>query len=278
MSVSVLVLTLNEEANLARCLESVKWSDDIVVLDDGSTDRTVEIARGAGARVICHSAGGEREQRMYSIREIPFKYRWLYNPDADELTPEDLRKEILEVTGDAARPEVAYRLRFKTMFMGRCLRHSSLYPTWVMRLFRPEKIRLERGTNLSYIADGPVGFLRSHFVHHSFAKGLNAWLEKHNRYSALEALEAARHIRDNEIDWGGLVAASDAVRRRRAIKELSFRLPFRPALRFLYMYILRGGFLDGRPGLTYCRLLSMYEYMIILKMKEIMRREKGLPV
>ncbi len=261
-----------------RCLESVKWSDDVVVLDDGSSDRTVEIAVGAGARVIRHSAGGERLQRMYSIRNIPFKYEWVYNPDADEITPEDLKEEILQVTADTTRPEVAYRMRFKTIFMGRWLRHSSLYPTWVLRLFRPANLRLERETNLTYVTDGPVGYLHSHFLHYSFAKGFDAWFAKHNRYSTLEAIEAAKGMCEAVIDWAGLAAARDPVRRRRALKELSCRLPLRPTLRFLYMYLVRGGFLDGRPGLTYCRLLSIYEYMIVLKMNERMRREKGLPV
>lgn len=276
--ISVLVLTKNEEINVARCLECLSWSDDVVILDDGSTDRTVEIARRMGARVISHSAGNENEQRTYSLRKIEFKHRWVYNPDADEITPDALRDEMLAVVADGSRPEVAYRMRFKTMFMGRWVKHSSLYPTWVMRLFRPERIGFERSTNLRYVADGPVGRLQSHFLHYSFNRGLKAWFAKHNEYALHEAHECIKDLRENKVDWRGLCCRKAPVRRRAAIKQLSFRLPLRPALRFLYMYLFRLGFLDGWPGYTYCRLLSVYESMIVMQMKELQRRERGLPV
>lgn len=275
--ISVLVLTLNEEKNLESCLESVSWSDDIVVFDSYSTDRTLEIAKMTGARVIQRKFDNELDHRTASLK-LNFKYPWLYNPDADEITTPELRDEMLSVVSDTKRTEVAYRVRFKTMFMGKWIRHSSLYPTWVMRLFRPEKIRFERATNLTYIADGAVGFLQSHFKHYSFKNGLNAWFEKHNKYSWHEAQEAIKHNKEARLDLSDLLDFSNPVLRRRTLKELLFRLPFRPTLRFLYMYFFRLGFLDGLPGLTYCRLLSMYEQMIVLKMKEIRRREKGLPI
>jgi hypothetical protein len=113
-------------------------------------------------------------------------------------------------------------------------------------------------------------------LHNSFNKGLNAWFDKHNKYSWHEAEESLKSLRAGPFAWRELVSL-DSIKRRRALKELSVRLPCRPFLRFLYMYLWRRGFLDGLPGLTYCRLLSMYEYMIVLKMKEIKRREKGLP-
>ncbi len=275
--ISVLILTKNEEVNLPRCLESVAWSDDIVVLDDHSDDRTVDIARQAGARVIVHSAGHELAQRTYSLRSIPFRHRWVYNPDADEVTPPALRDEMLAVVADRFRPEVAYRVRFKNIFQGRWIRHASLYPTWVMRLFRPECIRLERTVNLTYLAGGPVGRLHNHFLHYSFERGMRAWLEKHVRYAYYEALENARHLRQGRVDWRGLLAAGDPVRRRAALKQLSFRLPLRPWLRFFYMYVLRRGFLDGQAGYTYCRLLKLYEEMIVLQLGDLLRQQAEPP-
>jgi hypothetical protein len=147
----------------------------------------------------------------------------------------------------------------------------------VVRLFRPEKISFSRNINLQYIIDGPEGHLDCHFEHHSFNKGLNAWVEKHNRYSWHEAREAIQSLEKSSVPWRDIFSTS-SVSRRKALKELSFRLPFRPTSRFLYMYFLRLGFLDGREGLAYCRLLSMYEYLIVLKMKELQRRAKGLPI
>ncbi len=269
MNISVLILTLNEEKNLSRCLESVAWSDDIVVFDSFSSDRTVEIARRAGARVIQRRFDSEAAQRAASLR-VPFKHPWVYNPDADEVATTELRDEMRAVTADLSRPEVAWRVRRKDMFMGRWLRHCSLYPTWLVRLFRPEAIRFERSINLRYLVDGPEGRLCGHMIHYSFEKGIEAWFEKHNQYSSAEAREMLAVLRDGGAGWRDL-ASRDPVARRRALKDLSFRLPFRPALRFSYMYFARLGFLDGLPGLTYCRLLAIYEYLIGLKAKEIAR-------
>ena len=274
--ISVLILTLNEERNLPACLESVKWSDDIVVFDSFSTDRTVEIARAAGARVIQRQFDNERDHRTAAL-QAGFRHPWVYNPDADEITPTNLQKEMLQVVNDPARQQVAYRVRFKTMFMGRWLRHSSLYPTWVIRLFQPGKIAFERTINLRYVVQGPEGRLQNHFEHYSFNKGLNAWFEKHNRYSWHEAAESLKTLAEDRFRWMDLFSAN-AVERRRMLKELSFRLPCRPQLRFLYMYFLRFGFLDGRGGYAYCRLLAIYEQMIVIKMDELRRRERGLGI
>ncbi|WP_342240773.1 glycosyltransferase family 2 protein [Inquilinus sp. OTU3971] len=274
MSISVLILTLNEEINLPGCLAAVAWSDDIVVLDSGSTDRTVEIARAAGARVHHRVQDNEHAQRTYGLQQIEFKHPWVYMPDADEITPPELRDEMLAIAADPDRPEVLFRVRFKNIFMGRWIRHSSLYPTWVVRLVRPEKISFERQINLQCVADGAEGRLQSHFYHYSFNKGLNAWYEKHNRYSWFEAQESLKSLRQGGFKLTDIFSRRSELRRR-ALKELSFRMPFRPALRFLYMYFIRRGFLDGMPGYLYCRLLTAYEYMIVVKMMEIRRREQG---
>jgi glycosyltransferase involved in cell wall biosynthesis len=276
MRISILILTLNEEKNLPRCLESLRWSDDIVVMDSFSTDQTLEIARAAGARVVQRKFDNERDQRTASLK-LEFKHPWVYNPDADEVTPLELRDEMLRVVQDKSRSEVAYRVRFKTMFMGRWIKHSSLYPTWVVRLFRPEAISFERTINLRCVVNGLEGKLQSHFEHYTFNKGLDAWFDKHNRYSSQEAKENLRLIERGGFCFGNLWSV-EPPKRRRALKELSFRLPFRMPLRFFYMYLVRLGFLDGLPGYHYCRLLTIYEYMIVLKMREIRRRQQGLPL
>jgi hypothetical protein len=168
-------------------------------------------------------------------------------------------------------------MRRKDHFWGRWIKHSTLYPSWFIRFYRPEWIRYETRSVHEYpVVDGPVGELRGHLIHHSFAKGTGDWMRKHVQYAELEALENLRSL-DEGMSVGGLLSI-DPVRRRRALKELSFRLPFRPALRFTYMYFLRGGFLDGRPGFTYCRLLAIYEYLITLEIKAARRRARGLVV
>jgi glycosyltransferase involved in cell wall biosynthesis len=246
-----------------------------VVFDSFSTDRTVEIARAAGARVIQRAFDDERSQRTASLR-VPFRHRWVYNPDADEILTPGLRDEMLEAAADASRPEVAYRVRFKTMFCGRWIRRSSLYPTWVVRLLRPEYISFERSVNLRYLASGSEGRLRGHFEHHTFHKGIAAWLEKHNRYSSGEAAENLRFLSRPRSPWTNLLSRAPVLHRR-ALKELSYGLPFRPLLRFIYMYLFRLGFLDGRPGFDYCVLLSLYESMIVLKINEMRRATALIP-
>jgi glycosyltransferase involved in cell wall biosynthesis len=274
--ISVLILTLNEEINLQRCLESVRWSDDVVVLDSFSADRTVEIAKSAGARVIQRKFDNWAAHQNWAMENIQFKHPWVYYSDADEVVTPELREEMKKVVGSVSPQVVACRLRYKNYFMGRWIRHCGIYPAWILRLFRPEKVRWERLVNPTPVVAGEVGKLQSHFEHYSFSKGLNAWFDKHNRYSWQEAEESLKSLAQGGLSFGDLLSREPATRRR-ALKELSFRLPCRPSLRFLYMYFLRLGFLDGRPGYHYCRLLSIYEYMIVLKMKEIRRRQAGLP-
>ncbi len=265
MKISALILTLNEEHNIHRCLDSLSWTDDIVVLDSFSSDRTVEIAKAAGARVFQRHFDTEIQQRSASLR-LPFKYPWVFNPDADELTPNDLRDEMLALV---ANPGInkAFRVRFKNMFMGRWIRYSSLYPTWIMRLFQPQCISFERQVNLRYVVNGSEGRLNNHLLHYSFNKGMEAWLSKHNTYSTGEAMETIA-VLNRTLNLKDLFQV-DPVARRRALKELSFRLPARYTLRFLYMYLFRRGFLDGAPGYHYCRLLSSYEHIMFLKTREL---------
>jgi glycosyltransferase involved in cell wall biosynthesis len=278
VTVSVLILTLNEEANLPGCLESVAWCDDIAVFDSGSSDRTVEIARAAGARVFRRDFDDYGSQREAARTEVDYRHDWVLALDADERVDAELREEILRLTAsEDSAGHAAYRMRRKDHFIGRWIRHSTLYPSWFVRLYRPRAIRYEPRSVHEYprIA-GTVGELRGHLLHYGFGKGFTDWMGKHVRYARLEAAENLRHLDEGKVDWPGL-ASRDPVRRRRALKGLSFRLPLRPLLRFGYMYLLRRGFLDGYPGFTYCCLLAIYEYLIVLNLREQRGRAAGRP-
>jgi hypothetical protein len=210
------------------------------------------------------------------VQNIDFKYPWVYYSDADEVVTSELAQEMTSLVGNPNRKEVAYRLRFKNMFMGKWLRYSSLYPTWVMRLFRPDKVRWERLVNPVPVVDGREGRLRHHFLHYSFRKGLDEWFRKHNKYSDAEAREAVKVLSSTGPDWRGIVSF-DAVRRRKALKDLSFRVPFRAPLIFLYLMLFRGGLFDGPAGWTYCRMRAYYEFLIGIKVREHRMRERGIP-
>lgn len=268
--ISALVLTLNEERNIDACLDSLSWSNDVVVLDSGSTDRTVERCKARGARVVTRAFDNWAGHQNWALENIEFRHPWVYYSDADEVVTPSLAREMSFAVAGPTNC-VAFRVRYKNYFMGRWIRHSSLYPTWVLRLFRPAKVHWERVVNPVAIVDGPVGRLQSHFEHFSFNKGLEAWIDKHNRYSTGEAHETVEALRRRCVSFAALLS-TDASVRRKALKELSARIPCRPAARFLYMYLLRAGCLDGYPGLVYCSLLAAYEGMIALKVEELNSR------
>lgn len=275
MSVSVLILTLNEESNIAACLDSLAWSDDIVVLDSLSSDATCRIAESRGARTVSRPFDNWSAHQNWAVSSIEFRHPWVLYLDADERCSPELRDEVL-ACARATAPESAFRLRRKDYFMGRWLKHAQLYPTWFVRVFRPERIRYERLVNPVAVVDGPVGVLQEHIIHYPFSHGISHWIARHNRYSDMEALEAAK-LRDHG-GRGGRLWTRDSIERRRALKDVFFRLPARPVLKFLYYYCWRRGFLDGRAGLSYASLQAIYEYMIACKSWELERRRRGLPV
>ncbi len=278
MNVSVLILTLNEEHNLPGVLRNVRWCDDVVVLDSMSTDRSRQVARRLGARVVERRFDDWSTHFNWAMDHIPFRHEWIFMLDADERIPPSLLAEVRTAVARAGPGVGAFAMRRRNMLLGRWIRHSSLYDTWLPRLMRRGRVRYEdRLVHPLTLVEGETRRLRGAYVHHSFSKGFADWFEKHNRYSDFEAIETIRHLSAGRVDWGALLGR-DPILRRRALKTLSFRIPARPLFKFAYYYLLRGGFLDGRPGLTYSILQSIYEYMICLKVREIERRKRGLPV
>lgn len=269
---SVLILTRNEEQNLPDCLASVKWSDDIVVLDSCSTDQTAALAKTADARVFERPFDDFAAQRNYALDKIPFRHSWVFHLDADERFTEPLRRECETVI--AADQHSGFLVPSKLMFMDKWLRWSGMYPVYQMRLMKLGEIRFIQAGHGQREADAKrgVGKLHEPYLHYNFSKGLDDWREKHDRYSSKEAEESLQERQKGQIGWHDLWG-NDPVARRRALKRLSMRLPCRPTLRFLYMYVFRLGFLDGRPGLLYCRLLATYEKMIVTKLKDLQRRQ-----
>jgi len=275
VSVSVLILTLNEEINIAACLESLSWCDDVVVLDSLSTDGTQAIAAEHGARVVTRAFDNWSAHQNWAVANIEFRHPWVLYLDADERCLPGLRDEVLG-RALALAPEAAFRIRRKDFFMGHWLKHAQLYPTWLVRLFRPQRIRYERLVNPVAVVDGPMGELAEHIILYPFSHGVSHWIARHNRYSDMEAVEAAK-VRGHRAVSGSRWSR-DPNERRRALKDIYQQMPARPLLRFLYCYGWRRGFLDGRAGLTFATLQAIYEYMIACKGAELERRRRGLPV
>lgn len=270
---SIYILTYNEEIDIAACIESALMSDDIIVVDSFSRDRTVEIAHRYPVRVVQHPFETHGKQRTWMLQSVPTKYEWVYILEADERMTPALFQECLEAT--KTEKYIGYYVAEKVIFMDRWIRRSTQYPRYQMRLFRKDKVWFsDYGHTEREVCEGPTGFITETYPHYTCSKGLSRWIEKHNRYSTDEAAETLRQLEKGSVSLRDLVLGHSEVARRRALKDLSLRLPFRPLLRFLYMYFLLGGFLDGRAGFAWCTLQAFYEYLILLKVWEMV----NLPV
>lgn len=276
MSVSVLILTFNEEANIRDCLASVAWSDDIVVLDSMSTDRTGELATAAGARLVLREFDHYAGQRTFGLTQIVFRHSWVLMLDADERVPASLREEMLRAVATMHPGVTLLQMRRRDHLFGTWIRGSSGYPTWFGRLARVGHVRVERPINEEYHTDGRIERLHHALDHFPFNKGFSEWIRKHDRYSTMEAeLLVARG--PQRVEWAQLVSR-DPVARRKQLKALLYGLPGRPLIVFLSLYLLRGGVLEGRAGLTFSLLRAGYEFMIDCKTRELRRRNAGQPL
>lgn len=273
--ISVLVLCKNEEHDLPRCLQSVQWSDDILVFDSFSTDRTVEIAKAHGARVIQRIFDNYAAQRNAALHEQPFRHEWLLLVDADEEIPAQLAEEMRQRLSRTNEKPAAFRIRRRDFFMGTWLKHAQISPFYV-RLVRPDKVHYERAINEVLKVDGEVEELQEPFDHFPFSKGLRHWIDKHNLYSTMEAVEAQRVRQASKGDFSLRTAlfGQDFNVRRFHQKGLFYQVPCRPLLKLAYMTVVRRAFLDGTAGITYSVLQSIYEYFIVLKTRELESTQK----
>ena len=264
-AVSVLILTLNEADNLPRCLDALAWCDDVVVLDSGSTDGTVELARARGARVLERPFDDFATQRNFGIDAGDWRHEWILHLDADEVVTPDLVEELARRVG--RETFLAYRLPSRLMFMGQWLRHCGDYPAYQVRLGRRDALRFHQVGHgqREALAPDQVGTFEADYLHYSFSKGLGDWFARHNRYSDDEARHALGLAQAGGGFRPGDLLSGDRTTRRRALKDLAANLPLRGTLRLLHLFVLRGGFRDGRAGWIYCRMMSVYEQMIAIK-------------
>lgn len=285
LPISVIVPIKNEERNVAACLQSVAWADDIWIVDSHSTDRTCEIARLHGAQVAQFDyPGGFPKKKNWALQNLPLKHDWVLLIDADERVMPELEAEIRGLFRGANLLD-GYYLNRRLIFLGRWIKHCGWYPSWNLRLFKRRLGRFERleaedvenagdvEVHEHVVLEGQAGYLKHDLLHEDF-KSIYHFVERHNRYSNWDAKVYA--------NLAGGVAASSSIKaslfgapleRKRFIKRMWARLPFRPALRFVWMYFIKRGFLDGRPGLIFCTLMTMHEAVISGKMyeEELMR-------
>jgi glycosyltransferase involved in cell wall biosynthesis len=263
--ISVVILTLNEADSLQRSLDSVAFSDDILVVDSGSTDGTADIARAAGARVVTRAFDSFAGQRNFAMDTGAFRNPWVLHLDADEVVTPELRDELQALArAGAAAAFPVYRIPSRLIFMGRWLRHAGMYPAYQVRFGRAGELRfVDHGHGQREVqAPGQVGTCAGPFEHYNFSKGINDWFARHLRYARREAAQAVADAGD-ALPLRALFTG-EAMQRRRALKQVGYRLPLRPLLRFLYVYVGKAGFLDGRAGFHYAAMIGVYQYLIDL--------------
>lgn len=278
--VSVIIPTKNEELNLPACLESVARADEIFVVDSQSSDRSGEIARNYGANLVQFYFNGRwPKKKNWSLENLPLRNEWILIVDCDErITPELWDEIAIAIKNHDFN---GFYLNRKVFFLGKWIRYGGKYPDWNLRLFkhklgRYENLRTEDIPNTGdnevhehVILQGNVGYLKNDMLHIDF-RDIYHWLERHNRYSNWEA-RVYYNLLTGQGDEGtiGSKLFGNALQRKRFLKKIWVHLPFKPLLRFIIFYIIRLGFLDGKAGYIYGRLLSQYEYQIGVKLYEL---------
>jgi glycosyltransferase involved in cell wall biosynthesis len=271
--ISLLVPCKNEEANLDRCLQSVPWVAEVFVVDSNSSDKTSEISELHGAKVVQFEYKGRwPKKKNWALENLPFSNEWVLILDADECLPPEAEEEIRSIVTNPADKHVGYWINRRYFFMGKALKHA-YFPNWNLRLFKHKLGRYEKITDLStdsgdheihehVVVKGSTGRLKSIMDHHAFPT-IESFVEKHNRYSNWEAI-----VENEQMEKADSIQ-HDGVKLKRKLRMVFRKLPFRPTIRFLYVYIWQKGFLDGWPGYVFARLHGQYEFLSVAKSKEV---------
>jgi glycosyltransferase involved in cell wall biosynthesis len=243
---SVFIIALNQEANIGECLASVSFADEIVVVDTGSADRTVELARSYTDRVLTASWEGFGRTKNFALDQA--RGDWVFSLDTDERVPPALKDEILAVVA-ADGPLDGYRVPRQNYFCGRWIRRLGWYPDYTLRLFRRGQGRFrDREVHEEVVVAGTVGTLKTPLTHYSY-RSVSEYVARMDRYARLAAQELAKAGR----------------------RPVPGELFARPVLSFFHLYFIRLGFLEGTPGYTLAVLMSMYKFLKYYYLRELAR-------
>ena len=273
-TIAGVVLTLNEEHDLERALRSLAWCDELLVVDSGSTDRTYEIAHQCSANFVQHIQPAPfliTEQRNWALKSAGLKSDWVLFLDADEEVSSDLAIQINSCISSSPRAD-AYELTPRYWFLGKWLKLTQGFPNWHPRLVKRSRVHFEGGVWESFPPGTIVGRLSIPYEHYAFSKGLDDWLERHRRYATWDANQIYDYLtRSNP--------AAFSTQRRRVLRLMMSRLWFlRPPLRFFQKYIIQFGFVEGWQAFLFSLLMSFYDLMTVIKVIELIRTKRGLPL
>ncbi|MET0243824.1 MAG: glycosyltransferase family 2 protein [Flavitalea sp.] len=269
--VSIIILTKNEENDIRGCLESIKWCDDVHVLDSGSTDKTIEISTELGAKISFNKFRSFGDQRNWALDNIETKYDWILFLDADERTTDKYTTALFDAIRKAGPDVAGFYCCWKMILDGKWIRFCDNFRKWQFRVLLRGKARFKdfgHGQKEDIIS-GEAQYLMEPYLHYGFSKGWAQWIDRHNRYSTEEAISRSK-VRPPFSQ----VFSKHGSLRNVAIKSWMSRFPGWPLIRFVYTYFLRLGFVEGRQGFTYCVNICYYEFLIQIKMREIRRQQQ----
>jgi glycosyltransferase involved in cell wall biosynthesis len=272
--ISVAILTMNEEDDLPRCLNSLTWCDDIHIIDSGSMDKTVALAEAARARVHTHQFESFGRQRNWALGNCPFRHEWALFLDADECSTPEFHRAMKAAVELAPESTAGFYLCWKMILGDVWLKRCDSFPKWQFRLMRRGRASFEdfgHGQKECGV-QGNLDYIREPYLHYAFSKGWARWIERHNRYSDQEAVERL----SADIVWRNVFSPHGSVRNK-ALKPLVSRIPGWPLAAFFIRYLFKLGFLEGRPGFVYCVNLAYYEFLIRIKMEQIRRASASPP-
>jgi glycosyltransferase involved in cell wall biosynthesis len=271
--ISAIILTKNEVCNIKRCIESLQWCNEVIIVDSGSTDGTTQLAESLGISVFTHIQPPPfkiSEQRNWALENCHLKSEWVLFIDADEVIPSNLATEIERVCSDINQKYNAYELPARYLFWGKWLKLTQGYPNWHSRLLKLGEVTFTGGVWEYFASGAKVGRINIPYDHYANSKGFGDWLERHDRYSSWDAQKVVEFLETRKI-------SSLGTERKLKLRLLAAKLWFlRPIVRFIQMYFLRLGFLEGLTALIFCLLYAMYEFMTVIKIIELKRKKSGL--
>ncbi|MEH2455232.1 glycosyltransferase family 2 protein [Nostoc sp.] len=271
--ISAAILTKNEVCNLNRCIDSLQWCQEIIVVDSGSTDGTIQLAESLGAKVFTHIPSLPfkiSEQRNWALQNCNLKSEWVLFIDADEVIPSNLATEVQRICSANNQQYNAYELPARYLFWGKWLKLTQGYPNWHSRLLKLGEVTFTGGVWEHLASGAKVGRINIPYDDYANSKGFGDWLERHDRYSSWDAQKVVEFLETGK-------ASALGTERKLKLRLLAAKLWFiRPIIRFLQMYFLRLGFLEGITAVIFCLLYAMYEFMIVVKIIELRRKKSAL--
>lgn len=291
--ISVIILTYNEEIHLERLLRNIAdWSDEVFIVDSFSTDKTLEIAKKYGGKIVQHSFENQAQQFNWALDNLKIKNEWILRLDADEYLTEELKEEISfflnPLTPRSARlrfrlgleeKEISssekvngFYMKRRVYFMGRWIKHGAYYPIWLLRLFKKGKARSEQREMDEHLVllEGKSEKLKNDFIDDN-KKLLSDWITKHNNYSSREVEEVLKEVRGRKQEVSAGKISGQTARKKWMKNNFYYKMPlfFRACAYFCYRYFIRLGFLDGKEGLVFHFLQGFwYRFLVDAKIYE----------